>query len=170
MKTKFLTKLILLVLLIVMTFSFAGCGNKDNSLDTPIEITMEYLEGEYSDQLIRDGAEITLGTVLLTPDGNGNYTVTTNEMVIVESDMSDYGYYIADKNLSQTATLVPEASITYIADPAVGPEIISTEDFAAIVNSEDYDPLKEGSEQLYEVYSIGGNVQLIMAKELPVTE
>lgn len=153
-----------------MGFSLAGCGNKDNSLDTPIEITLEYLEGEYTEQLIRDGAEITLGTVYLTSDDKGNYAVTTNEMVIVESDISDSGYYIADKNLSKTASLVPEASITYIGEDASEPEIISAEEFADIVNSDSYDPLKEGSEQLYEVYSIGGNVQLIMAKELPVIE
>ena len=153
-----------------MVFSLAGCGGKDNTLEAPEEITVEYLEGEYAEQLIRDGAEITLGTVYLDSDENGNYTATVNEMVIVESDMTEYGYYIADKNISETLPLVSEAGITYIGEDTASPAVVSVEDFSEIVNSENYDPLKEGSEQLYEVYSIGGSVQLIMAKELPVTE
>jgi len=170
MKIILSTKLTVLILAIIMVFSLAGCGGKDNTIKAPEEITLEYLENEYAEQLVRDGAEITLGTVSLSSDENGDYTVITNEMVIVESEISDYGYYIADKNISRTAPLVPEASITYINEDASVPEIISIEDFAGIVNSENYDPLKEGSEQLYEVYSIGGSVQLIMAKILPAVK
>ncbi len=170
MSKKHLTKIIAALLVFVLILSFGGCGRVDNTIAEPDEITAEYLYGEYADQLVRDGAEITTGTVLVETDGNGLYSMTVEHMVIVESDITEAGYYVADANISETAPLDPEARIVYISEAGVDPEIITVDELMGIVTAEGFDPLEEGNEKLFDVYNISGSVVMALARELPVTE
>lgn len=170
MRRKHIKRVTALFLAALLVFSFCGCNRSGNTIDEPDVITTEYLYGDYAEQLIRDGAEVTLGTVSLESTGTDTYNIIVESMVIVESDITDQGYYIADKNLSSTAPLDPAARIAYISEPGAEAEVITVDEFAEIVTAENYDPLKEGAEQIYDIYSISGSVVMVLAKELPVTE
>lgn len=164
MKKRILTGVTILSLAVFLTVTMSGCIKTNGDMEEP-DITVEYLSGEYADQLIRDGGECTLGTISITKDGD-IYTATVNSMVIVESSLSDEGYYVADKNISSTVSLDPEARVTYIRDKENGPEIISLDEFIRLT-SDDTEPLEEGNEKLYDVYTVGDDVMMILAKELP---
>ena len=62
---------LLLTLCIISVFIFAGCGEEKsgNTISEP-EITADYLDGEYADQLINDGAGTMLGTVSVEQSGD----------------------------------------------------------------------------------------------------
>lgn len=170
MKKRHINRLIAALLVMVLVFLFCGCKRVDNTIAEPDEITAEYLYGEYSEQLIRDGADVTLGTIAIDTDGTGLYSISVENMVIVESDMSDAGYYIADTNISQTIPLDPEARIAYASERDAEPEVISVDELADIVNAGTFDSLEDGNEKLFDVYSISGSVVMVLAKELPGIE
>ena len=165
--TKMITAILLVLILIL---SFCSCGRVDNTIAEPDEITAEYLYGEYSEQLIRDGAEVTTGCVTVETDETGTLSITMEDMVIVESDITDEGYYVADTNISKTMPLDPEARIAYISEKGAEPSVISVDELTEIINDEEYDPLEEGNEKLFDIYSISGSVVMVLAKELPVIE
>lgn len=144
------------------------------------EITLEYLSGEYADQILRDGGEDTLGTIEITSKGKddsvkseGALSLTIHSMVIVESSITDEGYYIADKNLSSTVPLSPDAYVTYIKSREKGPEVIPFKEFIHLVQKDAEkqkdNGLEPGNEKLYQVYIIGDTAVMILAKELPNT-
>lgn len=170
MRKKHFRKPVIFTLILLLIFSVTGCGRVDNTIAEPDEITAEYLYGEYAEQLVRDGAEVALGTVALEPSDNGSFTITTNRMVIVESDITDEGYYIADSNVAKTVPLDPDVRITYFQDEKSEASVVTLDEFKDIVSDENYDPLEEGNEELYDVYIINGTAVMILAKELPSAE
>lgn len=170
MKKKYMTRITVMLAVLMLILSLGGCGRVDNTIAEPDDITAEYLYGEYADQLVRDGAEITMGTVLVETDGNGLYSMTVEHMVVVESDITDAGYYVADANISSTIPLDSEARIAYVSEAGAEPEIISVDELMGIVTAEGFDPLEEGNEKLFDVYTIGGSVAMALVKELPLTE
>ncbi|MCI9596740.1 MAG: hypothetical protein HFE75_05475 [Firmicutes bacterium] len=174
MKRNSLALVLILSMIFVLCLLLTGCeddpGDHDN-LEEP-EITVEYLSGEYAEQLLRDGGESTLGTIEIEKDSEGACSLTVHSMVIVESSISDDGYYIADKNISNTVPLSSQAMATYIQSPDSPPEVIDLETFIskaqkdgekAASKKKDSDP----PEKLYNVYIIGGSALLLLAKELP---
>lgn len=179
MKKKRFTWLFVLFVALILAVPLTGCGQEGNEeklmdeLEEP-EITVKYLSGEYADQILRDGGEKILGTISLENTGEEKYELTVNSMVIVESSITDEGYYIADKNLSTTVPLDSEARVTYIKDKEKGPEVMKLNRFidrvqndtAAQAESSDSD-LTDENMKLYDVYIIGGNVLMILAQELP---
>lgn len=164
MKKKILAGVTALSLAALLAVTMSGCGRSQDDIEEP-DITEEYLSGEYADQLLRDGGECTLGTISISKDGD-SYTATINSMVIVESSMSDEGYYVADKNISTTVNLDPEARITYIKEVGEAPEVITLDELVEF-SADDTDPLEEGNEKLYDVYTVGDDAMMILAKELP---
>ena len=72
-----LTALMLLLLLL------AGCGSEKsgNTISEP-EITVDYLDGEYADQLINDGAGTMLGTVSVEQSGDSYIAHVTEKEVV----------------------------------------------------------------------------------------
>ena len=72
-----LTALMLLLLLL------AGCGSEKsgNTISEP-EITADYLDGEYADQLINDGAGTMLGTVSVEQNGDSYIAHITEKEVV----------------------------------------------------------------------------------------
>lgn len=174
MKRNSLAPVLVLTLVFAFCLFLTGCeedpGEHDN-LEEP-EITVEYLSGEYAEQLLRDGGESTLGTIEIEKDSEGAYSLTVHSMVIVESSISDDGYYVADKNISNTVPLSSQAMATYIKSPDSPPEVMDLETFISRAQKDeeksaskkrDADP----PEKLYNVYIIGGSALLLLAKELP---
>ena len=179
MKKKRFTWIFVLIMALVLAFALAGCGQDSgedelmDELEEP-EITVKYLSGEYADQILRDGGEKVLGTISFESTGEGKYDLTVNSMVIVESSITDEGYYIADKNLSTTVPLDSDARVTYIKKKEKGPEVRTLDKFidrvqkdaAAQAESPDSD-LTDEDAKLYDVYIIGEKALMILARELP---
>jgi len=170
MRKKHINRIAAVLLALILILSFGGCGRVDNTIAEPDEITAEYLYGEYAEQLVRDGAEVQQGTVVIDTDGNGLYSITVESMVVVESDITDAGYYVADANISSTIPLDPEARITYVSEAGAEPKVMTVDQLANIVNDREFDPLEEGNEKLFDVYTISGSAVMVLAKELPLTE
>lgn len=180
MKRKRFVKVSVLSMALILTLLFYGCDQQssDSDIMEEPEITLEYLSGEFAEQILRDGGEDTLGTIEVidkTEDGSAGsddtLSLTIHSMVIVESSITDEGYYVADKNLSSTVPLSPDAYVTYIKSKEKGPEIVSFKDFIRLVQkdakNQKQNGLEPGNEKLYQVYIIGDTAVMILAKELP---
>lgn len=166
MKKNHLTKFLTLCFTLFLLVSITACNEQHDILEEP-DITVEYLSGDYADQLLRDGGENTLGTISLVQNEDDTYSLTVNSMLIVENDDSDLGYYIADKNITSVFQLDPEARVTYIKEKGADPEIVDLTEFIHLVQNETSNPLKEGDEKLYNVYTMDNNVLMILAEKMP---
>ncbi|MCQ4637204.1 hypothetical protein NE619_10760 [Anaerovorax odorimutans] len=169
MRRKKFAGILLLVSVAALVF-LSGCGqtHTGDDLEEP-EITVEYLSGEFADQILRDGGEKELGAIRIEDEGDGKYALTVESMVIVESSYSKSGYYVADKNISTKVPLDSEARVTYIKDKKKGPEVIELDEFIkkAQKDAKTEDFSDPDSEKLYDVYIIGGNALMLLAKEMP---
>jgi len=166
MKNINLFRLITVLIITILVFTVTGCSDQRDIMEEP-EITVEYLTGEYADQLIRDGSETILGTVSVDKTDDGIYSLTVNSMLVVESEADDEGYYIADKNISGTYNIASDARVTYIGDSGNDPQVVTLDEFIELTDADTSDPLEEGNEELYDVYIIDNNALMIIAKELP---
>ncbi len=144
-----LTALMLLLLLL------AGCGNEKsgNTISEP-EITANYLDGEYADQLINDGAETMLGTVSVEQNDDSYIVHVTEKEVVPNSDQDD-GYYIADTNVSKDIALGQSARMTCMVD---GEKKVVTIDKFIKQSSKDPD-------QIYTIYMMGDSIELMLATD-----
>lgn len=173
MKRKRFIRVSVLSMTLILALLLLGCSeeNSNNDIMEEPEITVEYLSTEYAEQILRDGGEEILGTVELAEKSGGNYELTINSMVIVESSITEEGYYVADKNMSSSVTLDPDVRLTYIKSKKKGPEIIGLEEFAGLAKKDAQAQKgsipEPGKEKLYQVYIIGGNAVMLLAKELP---
>lgn len=173
MKRKTFIRVSILSMALILTVLFSGCGEQDsdNDIMEEPEITVEYLTEEYAEQILRDGGEELLGTIELTGNPDEGYSLTVHSMIIVESSITEEGYYIADKNMSSSVPLDPDANLTYIKSKKKGPEIVSLQEFAQLAQEDSQKQksggVKPGEEKLYQVYIIGGNSIMLLAKELP---
>ena len=153
-KTKIIAFCLLLCLSIVMLLS--GCGEKKSgSTIAEPEITGQYLQEEYSQQLLTDGAETVLGYVTLEKLGEGDYSVHVAERQVVASSEHKDGYYIADNNVTKDVTLGTEGRIACQKGDEL--EVVSADDFIQEYN--------DGKSQLYTVYLMGDSAELILATD-----
>lgn len=172
MKKKRFAGPLILSIILVLAALLPGCGQKTDDYDImeemeEPELTVEYLSGEYAQQLLRDGGEERLGTISIDQDENGKYSLTVNSMVIVESSITDEGYYIADKNISETFPLDQEARVTYIKKKSEGPQVTELDEFISLVQEDAQAASGSEEEKLYDVYIIGGSALMLLARELP---
>ena len=147
--------LIVLSSLMLLLLLLAGCGSdkSGNTINEP-EITADYLEDEYANQLINDGAETMLGTVEIQKDGD-SYTAYITEKEVVPSSEYKEGYYIADTNISKELPLGMEARMTY-----------DLNDEETVVSADEF--IKYSSDNpdcIYTVYMMGNSVELILAAD-----
>ena len=118
-----LSRILLIVLVFALAVSFTGCGGQKHKNEP--EITVEYLQGEYVEQLIRDGADVVFGTLDVTGSADSTpledseeapvtltqFTINAKEYVTDES--AENGYYIADRNKSYITYAGPETRIAF---------------------------------------------------------
>ena len=133
-----------------ITLVLSGCSVNDTDENYGEAYDVEYLTTDYVDQLMRDGAETTVGTIEIAGNED-NYTVTVDEKKIVSNENYEDGYYIADKNITNTYPLGSDLGIL----TRDGDEIIacSAEDFIRDHSGD--------TDTLYTVYLIGGEVELV---------
>ena len=82
-KTKYI---VLCLVLCLSALLLAGCGEKKSgSTIAEPEITGQYLQEEYSQQLLTDDAETVLGYVTLDKLEEGGYSVHISERQVVAS-------------------------------------------------------------------------------------
>ena len=137
-----------LVLCLSMMLFLCGCGEeKSGSTIEEPEITGKYLQEDYSQQLLNDGAETVVGYVTLDKLGEGDYSV----------HISEYkdGYYIADNNVAKDVTLGAEGRIACQKGKELN--VVSADDFIQDHN--------DGESQLYTVYLMGDSAELILATD-----
>ncbi len=146
---------LLLALCIISVFIFAGCGEEKsgNTINEP-EITGKYLQEEYSQQLLTDGAETMIGTVDIEKN-DSSYKVTVTEKEVVPSSSYSEGYYIADTNLVTELTLGIDARIASLED---GELVVETAD--EFIKSK-----AEHKDQLFTVYMMGTSAELIIGTD-----
>lgn len=157
-------KLLLLCFCLTVFLMFAGCGDDGTTggtIEEP-EITVEYLSDSYADQLMRDGATHYFGSLTVTRAEDNSYTAEIEQKKLVENADHENGYYIADRNIATKLPCNPEARITYISKPGNAPEIITIEELMESPASS----IESADEKVYDIYEIGGMVELILAKEL----
>lgn len=145
-----------LMLCLSMILLLPGCGEKKSgSTIAEPEITGKYLQEDYSQQLLNDGAETVLGYVTLEKLEEGGYSVHIAERQVVESSEYEEGYYIADNNVGRDATLGEEGRIA--CQNGSDLEVVSADDFIEKHN--------DGEKQLYTVYLMGDSAELILATD-----
>lgn len=155
MKTNKGLKTLVLAIMIFSAFALAGCGGDQsgNTIDEP-EITTDYLHGEYSDQLMTDGAVTMLGSVDITQDGE-SYIITVTEKEVVANSGYEEGYYIADTNITKEASLGLYSRMTCVIDGEE--QVVDADTF--MENSSD-DP-----DTLYTVFFMGDSAELVLATD-----
>ncbi|MCR5481836.1 MAG: hypothetical protein K6F52_03490 [Clostridia bacterium] len=129
MKNKSLT--LCLVCILVFSCLFYGCREENQSggtIDEPA-ITVDYLTGEYADQLLRDGAEHVFGSISMDLSDPANPVLNVTAKEYVEDSSRAAGYYIADRNLTLSYPLAEEARTTFLVGRTSIPKIMTTEEF-----------------------------------------
>lgn len=112
MKSAKSRRLLCLLLIGLSVLYFAGCKGSGIVGSTYVEpeLTVEYLTSDFSDQLIRDGAEKKFGTIAnIIDNGNGSYMLSIDEKQFVSDDGQPNGFYIADRNLNYDLYLASNA-------------------------------------------------------------
>lgn len=168
-------KILYVGLLIVLTFVLlTGCTNSNQSgstVDEP-DITVEYLQGEYANQLMRDEAEYVFGNITIIEEEDGTVKLEIAEKTFVNGDSGSDEYYIEDKNMTVTTELSSEARCTFLQKGMTLPQIMTAEQFVEAhkkdieknggENNPDYDKTK-----LYDIYIMNGQAELILARYIP---
>ncbi len=145
-------KLFLIISVFCIALALTSCQSKDSDEDFSESYDdVEYLMTDYVDQLVRDGAETVTGTLEITGTEE-NYSVTVDEKKVVINDNYDDGYYIADRNITNTYPLGNDTGFVVMEDG--NPVICTAEEFmekhAGDTNS------------LYTVYLMGDTAEHII--------
>ena len=143
---------------VALTFAITGCSEDEDSYTDESDVTVEYLTDEYSKQLIADGAEVILASVTITqkkPDNDTVYTVhVTGKEIVVNPNYED-GYYIAETNVVEEHNVGGFAKFVYKdGDEKVFGDIAAFADVCA-----------DSPDQLYNVYILNDNVELMLLVE-----
>ncbi len=158
-KKKGLVFLILAVLAFSM-YCLTGCGEEKsgNTISEP-DITVDYLHGEYSDQLMTDGAVTMLGSIDVTQNGD-SYSITITEKEVVPNSGYEDGYYIADTNITKEAEIGLYARMTSMVEG----EIVGRGRHEELMESNEAAD-DDDSQQLYTIYLMGDSAELILATD-----
>lgn len=162
---------VLLLLILTVILIIPGCSNGNQSgstVDEP-DITVEYLGGEYADQLIRDGANNITGSIAFEPVSDGSPKVSIAEKEYVFDSSNPEASYVADKNKAYIAYLPDEARTTFIGAEGTQ-KILPPTEFVQAVNDAytagiEADPDFQDS-RLYEIYLMDDQILLIMEMDI----
>lgn len=156
-----------LIFVIALAMLLVGCRDKDQigmTVDEP-EITVEYLEGDYVKQLLRDGAEHVFGSIEFSKNEEDSTVLSIEAKEYVEDSEHPNGFYIEDRNYSISAVLTPEARCTFLSGDVSLPQIMSTEQFVEAYKK-DVDE-NGGGNKLYDIYIMGDQIELILERYIP---
>ena len=144
-------KLILTLTVICILPALAACSTKNSDQDFGDAYDAEYMMTDYPDQLIRDGADTVIGTIEITGEEGSGYSVTVDQKKVVANANYEDGYYIADRNITDSYPMGSDQGILAQRDGEI--VVCTVEDFI-----KDYSDDKDA---LYTVYLIGDTVELI---------
>lgn len=140
---------------VAMVFAFTGCGSEDEYTDDA-DFTVDYLNDEYPEQLMADGAETTLGSVSIKKeetDNGANYILTIVGKEIVLNPDYEEGYYIAETNVVKDCGVGGYAKFVYYDEN--GEEVVGDAESFMLTHPNDPD-------LLYTVYCINDNAELLL--------
>lgn len=147
------SKLLLIFTIVGITLVLASCSSENSDQDFGNdggEYDVEFMATEYPEQLLRDGANTVIGTVEITGSGD-DFSVTVDQKKVVANDNYEDGYYIADRNITQTYPLGSDLGI-----------LVEEENGLAVCTAEEFMEDKAGdTDSLYTIYLIGDVVELI---------
>ncbi len=160
--------LILLCILLLSLCTSCTSNQSGGTIDEP-DITTDYLRGEYTEQLLRDGAEHIFGTIDIKQEGDETSSpeITVFAKEYVEDSSYPEGFYIADKNKTYITYMPDAARTTYLFEGASAEEILTPDEFVSAVST-DYaaheDDLSDFREsKLYDIYLMEDQILLILA-------
>jgi len=170
-KTYFV-RMFILVLILSLSVVFVSCSNGQNrsgqTIDEP-DVTLEYLQGEYAAQLLRDGAQVVTGSIESVSENSGNYTLTINEKEISETnDIERYpeGFYIADKNNTVVATFDQYTRSAFIPGNSSVATVLAPDEFWDSYKKDLADHSSDenyAKNKLYDIYIMGEQIVLMMS-------
>lgn len=174
---KNLLKTIAISLTITTAVLTSGCtlfNTSGQTINEP-DITIDYLQGEYRDQLIRDGAVEITGSAEVIASDDGLRHITIHEKEYVNDDSYPNGFYIANKNKSTQAFLPDEARITFLEGGASEPEILGPDAFLSAYDRENakygedssYSVTSFYDTKLYTFYLFDDQILLMLARYIP---
>lgn len=168
-KHYYIGRICVLTLILVAVLAAVGCGAMGEE-ETP-EITVSYLEGDYAQQLMNDGAEKLLGSMELNKGESGDIEMILHPKELVADDTQPGGYRIDSYALNRTFTVSEQAYATFIASDSDGQVQILTPDKLCTAISEEYESLNTsfveyGDRQLYDVYALDNQVLLILTHQI----
>jgi hypothetical protein len=157
--------------IIICAVAFAaGCAGGQKTEDDP-EMTVEHLIGEYTAQLIRDGAEVIFGSIDLAEDDDGAIIINITEKEYVEDPNQPNGFYIAYKNLESSYQLSPEAMATFLPDGSRTPQVLEADRFVEAVERDADVFVSDNPEykeyKLYDIYVMYDQIMLLLARYIP---
>lgn len=158
-----------LIVVLAVAMLLPGCAksNKSGGTEDEPDITLEYLQGDYVKQLVRDGAEHVFGTIELNQAQDGTIKVNIEEKVLVEDASQPQGYYVEDKNTSVSSVIDPEARTTYLSGDVSLPQIMTADEFVKAYQDDQRKNADANKSKLYDIYIMGDQVSLILAKYIP---
>ena len=155
MKKKWFGLIIGGVLCLSLAVAATGCGTVQDSDqdygDGAEYFDVDYLTGEYADQLVEDGAETVVGSVEFVTSDDGYQVNVIQKKVVVNENYED-GYYIADRNMTTTYTYGSDLGI--VVSENGEPTMCDADTF--------YEKYSGDQDALYTVYLLGDTVELIL--------
>ena len=137
---------------VALAFAMTGCSNDEDMYVDEADITVDYLCGDYADQLMADGADTTLGTVAVSEEDGDNVITVTEKEVVHNSDYEN-GYYIAETNAVYTFGVGGFAKFVYTDKSG---ELV----FGNIEAFKKHN--SKNADQLYTVYYMNDTVELML--------
>lgn len=162
------------ILTMMLSVVMTGCHVKNQNgftVDEP-DITLEYLEGEYVEQLIRDGAEHLFGNIEIIKGDDGSTEINIITKELVTDSINGGKTLIEDRNYEISYPLSEEARCTFLQGGVSVPQILSAYKFVEQYESslkQDLPVQGDNSEYLmyYDLYIMNDQIELILAKYIP---
>jgi len=169
------TKTTLIITIILSLMLMSGCVENNiqgiqNSieLEWEHELTVEYLTGEYAEQLLQDGATVMLGSIDIIEHENGTIVVDITEKEYVENIDEEEGFYISDEYSETMYYLSPDVKATFFLREEGIVQAMRHDEFVDMVWRDFFefgvDILEDREYRLYDIYIVENEVVLLIAR------